>query len=69
MNLLTLKQFNELYPAFTIGSLRMLIFNSDKNGFDKVVIRFSPNGKRGKILINVSEFFNWLQQQQKGYSL
>ena len=60
---LTVEDFNSLYPTFTVGALRALIFNADKNGFNKVFIRFSPTGKRGRILINVSKFFEWLEEQ------
>ena len=60
---LNLSQFCEEYPTFTLGALRALIFNSDKSGFDKVIIRFSPTGKRGRILINVEKFFQWLEEQ------
>lgn len=62
-NYLTVDNFCSLYPTFTVGALRALIFNADKNGFDKVFIRFSPTGKRGRILINVSKFFEWLEEQ------
>ncbi len=60
---LTVEQFSSLYPTFTVGTLRALIFNAERNGFNKVFIRFSPTGKRGRILINVSKFFEWLEEQ------
>ena len=65
-NLLSIKQFNELYPAFSIGGLRALIFNANKNGFNKVIVRYSPTGKRGKILIDVDLFFVWLHEHNNG---
>lgn len=65
-NLLTLQQFNTLYPAFTLGTLRMLVFNASKNGFNKVIRRISPTGKRGRIFINVSAFFEWAEEQNGG---
>ncbi len=65
-NLLTLQQFNQLYPAFTIGTLRALIFNADKNGFNKVIRRISPTGGRGRIFIKVTTFFEWIEEQNKG---
>lgn len=64
--LLTVRQFNEQYPIFKESALRALIFNSHLNGFEKVIIRFSPTGKRGKILINVAAFFEWLLEHSKG---
>lgn len=63
INLLTISQFNQCYPNFTKGTLRRLIFNSPKNGFDKVIIRLSPTGGRGKIFIDVDAFFKWLYAQ------
>jgi len=63
LKLYTLQQFNKQYPQFTLGALRSLIFHSDTNGFDKVIIRFSPTGKRGRIFIDVDAFFKWLYEQ------
>lgn len=64
-NFLTVRQFNEQYPNFKESALRALIFNSHTNGFEKVIIRFSPTGKRGKILLDVTAFFEWLQEQNR----
>lgn len=61
--LLTVEQFNHIYPMFTIGTLRALIFNAGKNGFNKVIRRVSPTGGRGRIFINVSAFFEWIEEQ------
>ncbi|HBD7468634.1 TPA: hypothetical protein ACUTUG_000732 [Legionella pneumophila] len=44
-----------------IGGLRNLIFNKDKNGFDKVVKKV---GKR--VLIDEAAFFEWVANQGKG---
>ena len=44
-----------------IGGLRNLIFNKDKNGFDKVVKKV---GKR--VLIDESAFFDWVAKQGVG---
>lgn len=65
-NLLTLQQFNSFYPAFTLGTLRRLIFNASKNGFNKVIRRISPTGGRGRIFINVKAFFEWVEDQNGG---
>lgn len=65
-NLLTLQQFNTLYPAFTLGTLRRLIFDASKNGFNKVIRRISPTGGRGRIFINVTAFFEWVEEQNGG---
>lgn len=66
VNYLTVQQFNEQYPAFTLGTLRRLIFDAGKNGFEKVIRRISPTGGRGRIFINVSAFFEWVEEQNKG---
>lgn len=55
--LLTVKQFSQKHQAFTIGGLRALIFNADKNGFKKVIRRIG-----GRVLINESDFFNWIEE-------
>jgi len=60
----TVKQFNEIYPNFSLGMLRALIFHSEENGFSSVIVRISANRKRGKILINEDAFFAWLHNQQ-----
>ncbi len=41
-----------------IGGLRNLIFNKDKNGFDKVIKKV---GKR--VLIDEAAFFQWVANQ------
>ena len=57
-NFLTVKQFAEKHPAFSIGSLRDLIFHSQFNGMDeyKVICRVGA-----KILINEDRFFEWVE--------
>lgn len=61
--LYTLIDFNKKYPHFTLGALRRLIFHADTNGFNDVIIRFSPTGGRGRIFIDVDAFFKWLYTQ------
>jgi hypothetical protein len=53
-------QFCAKYPAFTIGSVRWLIFNAKANGFDRVLVRMGPR----RIFIDEDRFFEWLDQQQ-----
>ncbi|HAT1597248.1 TPA: hypothetical protein JAN72_06555 [Legionella pneumophila] len=43
------------------GGIRYLIFNKNKNGFDKVVKKV---GKR--VLIDEAAFFEWVANQGKG---
>ncbi len=43
------------------GGLRNLIFNKDKNGFNKVIKKV---GKR--VLIDEAAFFEWVANQGKG---
>lgn len=54
---LTLKQVAERYPAFTVGSLRWLIANKDRNGFASVMRKV---GKR--ILVNEAAFVAWIEK-------
>lgn len=56
-NLLTVKQFAQLHPAFSVGSLRMLIFKSEQNGFSKAIRRIG-----GRVLINETLFFDWVEE-------
>lgn len=51
-SLVTVRQFAERHPAFSIGSLRWLRFNEEHNGFSSV---FVTVGRR--VLINEGEFF------------
>ena len=62
-NLLSVVDFNKKFPIFTVGALRSLIFHADTNGFNEVIIRFSPTGGRGRIFIDVDAFFKWLYAQ------
>lgn len=62
-NLMTITDFNKKFPIFTMGALRSLIFHADTNGFNEVIIRFSPTGGRGRIFIDVEAFFKWLYKQ------
>jgi len=61
-NYLTVKQFAEKHPAFSVGSLRDLIFHSSFNGMDehKVICRVGA-----KILINEDKFFEWVETSPK----
>jgi hypothetical protein len=58
----TVKQFSERHPAFTVGSLRALIFNSNTNGLTEsgAVVRINR-----KVLINEGKFFAWLEMENK----
>ncbi len=55
--LLSVNQFAEKNPAFTKGCLRALIFNAEKNGFNKVIRRIG-----GRIFINQQDFFKWVDE-------
>jgi hypothetical protein len=57
---LTVKQFAEEYSAFSIGSIRSLIFFEDTNGLAKSgsIIRLGR-----KILINPTKFFAWVESK------
>jgi hypothetical protein len=57
--LLTVPQFAAKHQAFTIGSLRWLIFNREKNGFATAILKC---GRR--ILIDEAQFFASLDAMQ-----
>lgn len=52
---LTVKQLAGAYPAFPEGSVRMLLLNADKNGFNACVRRVG-----GKIVIDRGLFEEWV---------
>jgi hypothetical protein len=54
---LTVRQLTESYPAFPQSSIRWLIFNSKKNGFDTVIRRIGT-----KILISESAFLAFVER-------
>ncbi len=60
---LTVAQFCQRHPAFTVGGLRWQIFHEDTNGLRKsgAIVR---NGR--KILINCEKYFVWLEAQNQG---
>ena len=67
--LLTVRQFADRHPAFTEASLRLHIFNAQDrkstqgivggNGLARALVRV---GRR--VLIDESEFFAWVREQQ-----
>lgn len=54
----TVAQLARLYPAFTQGSIRWLIFNESTNGFSKVIRRIGR-----KVIINLQEFKKYIEDQ------
>ena len=62
LNLLTVYQFVEKYPAFKIGGVRAYIFNEKKNRLAEsgAVLRVGR-----KVLINEPRFFYWVQSQNQ----
>ena len=58
----TVKQFAESHPAFTVGSLRALIFNSNTNGLNEsgAVVRINR-----RVLLNEPKFFDWVDGGNK----
>jgi hypothetical protein len=60
--LLTVNQFAEKHPAFTVGALRWMIFNEKDNDLQQsgTVIRL---GKR--VLISEEKFFSWVDSKQE----
>ena len=59
--LLTVAQFVEEHKFATHGGLRHVIFNSENNGFKKVIKRL---GRR--VLIDENAFFEWVNEQSGG---
>ena len=59
--LLPVRTFCERHPEIPEGTIRSLIFNADKNGFDQCIIRIGR-----KILINVDSVYRWLDEKNGG---
>jgi hypothetical protein len=61
-SLLTVNQFTEKHPAFTVGALRWMIFNAKDNSLQQsgAIIRL---GKR--VLISEENFFHWVDSKQE----
>lgn len=57
-NLIPVTKWNLYHDYPTIGALRALIFNADKNGFNKVIRRIG-----GRVLIKEDAFFEWVEEQ------
>jgi hypothetical protein len=57
----TVKQFSEKHPAFSVGSLRSLIFSASNNGLNEsgAIVRVGR-----KILLNETKFFGWVEAQR-----
>lgn len=60
----TINQFTEANPAFSNGGVRWLLFNREKNGFKKCVVKI---GKR--VLIDPEKFDEWQREQAEVKSL
>jgi hypothetical protein len=60
--LLTVNQFADKHPAFSVGGLRWQIFNSAINGLD-VSYSIVRLGKR--VLIDEEKYFQWIDGQQE----
>jgi hypothetical protein len=56
----TVRQFCQENPAFTIGSIRWLLFHRQTNGLEHAVIKI---GRR--LLIDEDKFFTWLDVQNE----
>ena len=58
----TVKQFSERHPAFTVASLRALIFDGNTNGLTEscAVVRINR-----RVLLNEPKFFDWVDGGNK----
>jgi hypothetical protein len=60
---LTVNQFINKNPAFTLGGIRALIFNEISNGLAQsgAIVRIGR-----KVLIDEAKFFAWVEAQNQG---
>jgi hypothetical protein len=58
----TVQQFSEKHHAFTVASLRALIFNANTNGLNDstAIVRLGR-----KVIINEDKFFGWLETKSR----
>lgn len=59
---LTIRDFAKQYSTWTESSIRWLIYNNTA-GFNETVVR---RVGKSKILLSVSDFWNWIEQQNQG---
>lgn len=59
---LTVKQFADKHPAYTVGGLRFHIFHAHENGLDEAeaILRLGR-----KVLIDEARFFTWVESQNR----
>lgn len=57
---LTVTQTAKRYPAFTVASLRWLMFNRANNGFDRCTVKL---GRR--VLIDEAEFIAFMREHRE----
>ncbi len=55
----TVEQLAEKYPAFTVGSLRWLLFHRAHNGLNSAVVQLGR-----KVLIDEQAFVAWLRSRK-----
>lgn len=55
----TVDQFAQKHPAFTVPSLRWLLFNRTTNGLDSAVVQLGR-----KVLIDEQAFVAWLRKHK-----
>lgn len=66
-SVMTIAQFCEVYPAFTINGMRQLVLKQDENGLSEngAFMRTKPRGDiRSRIFIDTKLFFEWLRMDK-----
>ena len=59
-NLIAVSKWNEYHDFPTVGALRNLIFYADKNGINQCLRKIG-----GRLYIEESEFFNWVDEENE----
>ena len=59
VNVLTVNQLVEEYPAFPEATVRWWIFNADRNGFANCLLRIG-----GRVYVDRKAFGAWLDQHR-----
>lgn len=58
-NIISVKGLAEHIPVFTESMIRWWIFNADKNGLNKCLIKIG-----GRVYVDLLEFNEWLEGQR-----
>jgi hypothetical protein len=60
--LLTVEEFCEQHPEWTLGAVRWRVFNRKQLGLERAILQ--PTGKGGRVKIDPEEFLRWAARKK-----